>query len=446
MAVTAATEPLTPALNWRTRILRSRITENIAALFGTQMAAYIFPLATVPYLARVLGPLHWGMVAFAQALGLYLSMVVDFGFQLSATRRIARVRDEHDQVADVVAGVLGAKGILAVFCLLAVLVMQNVSKVFQQESLILWAGAISGVGQGFSMLWYYQGLERMKHPASADVVGKAVACVGIFLLVHKPQDAWKVLTLQCVCFWGVAAFQTGLTYRQVRFRWPTLALTWQSMRDSAAMFLFRSSVSLYTTANALILGAISTPLAVGFYSGAERLVKGLSGLTYPVSQSLYPRISRLVVTDAKRAIWLTRVSLGVMTLGGTLLCAGSCLAAPLIVRILLGRGYEEAIPVLRILSLLLPATAVSTVLGIQWMLPLGMDGLYNTIVISAGLLNVGLAVMWASQFQQIGMAWAVVVTEGLVMVAVFAVLSHRKLNPFSNSPSLPVQIAERFAR
>ncbi len=430
--------------SWRRRILSSRITENIAALFGTQMAAYIFPLATVPYLARVLGPLHWGMVAFAQALGLYLSMIVDFGFQLSATRRIARVREHDEQVVDIVAGVLGAKGILSVVCIVGVVLLQRFSPAFQQESSILWAGALSGIGQGFSMLWFYQGLERLKHPASADVVGKAIVCFGIFLCVHKPADAWRVLALQCICFWGVAIFQMALTYHQVRFRWPNAGLTWQSMRDSAAMFLFRSSVSLYTTANALILGAISTPLAVGFYSGAERLVKGLASLMSPVSQSLYPRISRLVVTDTRRAIWLTRVSLAIMTLAGALLCVISFFAAPLIVRLLLGRGYEAAIPVLRILALLLPTIAASTVLGIQWMLPLGMDGLYNAIVISAGLLNVALAVLWASRFQQIGMAWAVVVTECLVTLAVVIVLACQKMSPLSNSASLPLQIAERL--
>ncbi len=432
------------APSWRSRILKSRIAENIAALFGTQIAAYIFPLATVPYLARVLGPLHWGMVAFAQALGLYLSMVVDFGFQLSASRRIARVREHDDQVVDIVAGVLGAKGLLAVACILGVVLLQTFNHTFQQDSTILWAGALSGIGQGFSMLWFFQGLERMKHPASADVVGKGVVCLGIFLCVHKPEDAWKVLAIQCICFWGVAVFQMGMTYREIRFRWPTAALTGQSMRDSAAMFLFRSSVSLYTTANALILGALSTPLAVGFYSGAERLIKGLASLTTPVSQSLYPRISRLVVTDAKQAIWLTRLSLGLMTLGATLLCICSMAGAPLIVRVLLGRGYEKSIPVLRILSLLLPTTAASTVLGIQWMLPLGMEGIYNTIVISAGLLNVALAVLWASHFQQIGMAWAVVVTEFLVTFAVIGLLMQRRMNPLSNSPTVPARIAERL--
>lgn len=430
---------------WRKRFWKSRIAENIAALFGAQLAAYVFPLATIPYLARILGPFHWGLVAFAQALGLYLSMIVDFGFQLSASRRIARIRDDNEQVAEVVASVLAAKGILAVVCIGVVILLQSFSRSFQQESLILWGGALSGIAQGFSMLWFYQGLEKMKSPAAADVAGKALACVGIFLFVRHPGDGWIVVALQFVCFSGVAAFQIANTYRHVQFRVPTWTSTWCAICDSAAMFLFRASVSLYTTANALILGAISTPIAVGFYSGAERLVKALSTLITPVSQSLYPRISRLVVTDAQKAVWLTRISLGIMTLGGSLLGVAAAAGAPLIIRILLGPGYEEAIPVLRVLALLLPAIAASTVLGIQWMLPLGMDGAYNAIVISAGIVNVVLAVCWASRWQQIGMAWAVVVTEYLVTVAIWVVLAQRRMTPLSNTSGLPSRLQKAFA-
>src|SRR5271156_4756136 len=101
---------------WFGRGRSSTVTHNALAMLGSQIATYAFPLATIPYLARVLGPVHWGLVAFAQALGLYLSMVVEFGFNLSATRRIARSQDDKEQVEKIVAGVMGAKIFLAIVC------------------------------------------------------------------------------------------------------------------------------------------------------------------------------------------------------------------------------------------------------------------------------------------------------------------------------------------
>jgi PST family polysaccharide transporter len=294
------------------------------------------------------------------------------------------------------------------------------------------------------MLWYYQGMERMKLPAALDMLGKAVAAVGIFLFVHNRQDAWKVLGLQCICYWGVTVILLVLTYRKIRFYWPTLQEVRCALRDSAAMFLFRSSVSLYTTANALILGAVSTPLAVGFYSGAERLVKALVNLLNPLTQSLYPRLSRLLATDRAGAVSLARVSLMVTTSAGMGMCLVTFVAAPLITRVVLGPAYGAAVPVMRVLSLLLPAIAVSTVLGIQWMLPLGMEAVYNKIIIVAGFLNLTLALCWASRWQQMGMACAVVVSEYLVTIAVCIVLVRRKISPFTEPSALHFKLQEQL--
>jgi polysaccharide transporter, PST family len=426
------------------RVRKSAVTQNAVAMLGTQVATYAFPLATIPYLARVLGPVHWGLVAFAQALGLYLSMFVEFGFNLSATRRIARNRDDMRQIEQIVAGVMGAKVFLAILCFAILLIVQRCVSSFQHYGIILWAGALSGIGQGFSMLWFYQGLERMKTPAVMDMLGKGVAAAGIFLLVHRQQDAWKVLGLQCLCNWGATVILLVMTYRDVRACWPTILTARRALRDSAAMFLFRSSVSLYTTANALILGAVSTPIAVGFYSGAERLVKALLNLLSPLSQSLYPRLNRLLATDRIGAVSLARLSLIVMTVSGFFLCLLVLIAAPLITRIVLGPGYGAAVPVMRVLSLLLPAIAVSTVLGIQWMLPLGMEALYNKIIISAGFLNLALALAWASHWQQMGMAYSVVVSEYLVTIAVCVVLVRRKISPFTESRALHFRLQEQL--
>jgi polysaccharide transporter, PST family len=417
------------------QIRRSRITHNIIALYGTQIAAYFFPLITVPYLARVLGPFHWGMVAFSQALGVYLSIIVEFGFQLSASRQIAQKCNDRERMADVVAGVMGAKALLAVLCLAVIPIMQHFMLSFQGYELILWAGSIAGIGQGFTMIWFYQGIERLKTPAALDILAKACAAAGVYMFVHNPSDAWKVLALQCICYCGVSAILLIMVYTIVPFRVPTAKTAAEAIRDSTQMFLFRGSVSLYTTANTIILGAVATPIAVGFYSGVERPIKAMQNLLSPISQSLYPRLNSLISSDRKKAIVLVRISLAIMALGATLLCIAVLIFSPTIVRIILGPGYEAAVPVMRILSFLLPAIAVSSVLGIQWMLPLGMDKLFNKIILSAGLLNLVLGFWWASLWQHVGMACAVVVVEVTVTISMWVLLARHRLNPFTRASS-----------
>jgi polysaccharide transporter, PST family len=108
--------------------------------------------------------------------------------------------------------------------------------------------------------------------------------------------------------------------------------------------------------------------------------------------------------------------------------------APLLVRIILGKDFAEAVPVLRILSLLLPIIGLNFALGIQWMLPLGLDRAFNIITLLAGLINVGLATALASNYKDLGMAWAVVCAEIFVAVSLYVVLRSRKLDPLSYRP------------
>uniref|UniRef100_UPI00124E4C95 oligosaccharide flippase family protein n=1 Tax=Acinetobacter sp. TUM15064 TaxID=2609134 RepID=UPI00124E4C95 len=67
----------------------SLVRKNIFVLFLIQGTNYIFPLLTIPYLSRIFGPTGIGALALAQATILYLTLVVDFGFNLTVTRRIS---------------------------------------------------------------------------------------------------------------------------------------------------------------------------------------------------------------------------------------------------------------------------------------------------------------------------------------------------------------------
>src|SRR5271169_1009874 len=90
------------ATQWKS-LRGSPLLNNIASLYSMQLAGYLAPLVTLPYLARVLTPRHWGLVAFSQSFGLYAALVVEFGFMLSATREVARHREDHIKLGEIFA-------------------------------------------------------------------------------------------------------------------------------------------------------------------------------------------------------------------------------------------------------------------------------------------------------------------------------------------------------
>ncbi|ASS97999.1 MULTISPECIES: oligosaccharide flippase family protein [Geobacillus] len=72
---------------------KKRLFENFLSLATLQGLNYILPLLTLPYLVRVLGPDNYGLVAFAQSFIQFFIILVDYGFNLSATNQIAIYRD-----------------------------------------------------------------------------------------------------------------------------------------------------------------------------------------------------------------------------------------------------------------------------------------------------------------------------------------------------------------
>jgi len=98
--------------HWAWKGLATSVGRNALSLYALQFGNYAVPLATVPYLVRVLGPEKFGIVAFGQGLMAYFSLVVNYGFDWSATRKIAVHRDDRDGVNRIVSSIWAAKTLL----------------------------------------------------------------------------------------------------------------------------------------------------------------------------------------------------------------------------------------------------------------------------------------------------------------------------------------------
>jgi PST family polysaccharide transporter len=127
----------------------------------------------------------------------------------------------------------------------------------------------------------------------------------------------------------------------------------------------------------------------------------------------------LAANDREKASDLVRKGLLWFGIVGLVTCGALIIAAPWVIRLLLGPAYLPAIGVMRVASLIVPFVAVNSVLGTQWMLPFGMDREFNRIVVCAGILNVLLAVILSPRFGPLGTAWSVVAAQGFVSTSMY---------------------------
>lgn len=395
-------------------LFREGLLQNMLALWGVQFFRKTLPLLILPYLTRVLGPSGFGLVAFFQGFAACLVMLTEFGFTLSATREVARCRESRERRADLLAGVLGAQVLLAATGLVIALIVRNWIPALRDHPMLLFAGLLFAIAEGFNPSWYFLGMERMGVVAAMEITCKSIATVSIFFLVTSPDDAWRVLALQAIAPLLALAAALVLAYRSIPFRMPTVALVRNALRTGWAMFLFRSAESLYTMANAFLLGLFAKPEVVGYFAGAEKISRAFFGILNPVRETLYPRLSSLAQRSPAEAGRLARIGMAFTFAGGLTIGLMVYWMAPFMIHVLMGKEFVPAVQVLRLLAVLPPVLSITHALGLQWLLPLGRERTVNRIMMCAGVLNVTLALLLCPRYAHMGMAWAVVISEVFV--------------------------------
>ena len=76
--------------------IRHPLVANSFYLYMAYFADYLLALIILPFIARVLGPEELGYVGLVQTFGLFILLIMEFGFPLMATREIAK--NKNDQV------------------------------------------------------------------------------------------------------------------------------------------------------------------------------------------------------------------------------------------------------------------------------------------------------------------------------------------------------------
>lgn len=415
--------------------LNTSVGRNILSLYALQIANYILPLFTIPYLVRVLGPEKYGAVAFGQSFIAYFVLIINYGFNWSATRKISVQRDDREAVSKTAINVWTAKALLCGISFLVLLGLVQAIPRFRDASTLLFVLYGTAAGNVLFPTWLFQGLERMVPISVINLVVRSLATIGVFVFIHQPSDYMIYAGLLSFQWLGAGLLAVIVAYRNLSlcFALPTWKGVWHVLVEGWVLFLSMGMVSLYTIGNTFILGILTNNTVVGYYSAAEKLVKAVSGLLGPISQAVYPRVSRLASTSKAQALIWGRGLLLVMGGLGLSLSVLLWIGAPSIILIFLGSQYESSVPVIRILALLPFLIAFSNVLGIQILFPFHHEKAVLKMVFVAGIINLFLAVLFAPRWHASGMALAVVMSELFVSAAYMAYSWVHKLNPLRSS-------------
>lgn len=381
----------------------------------------LLPLFVMPYLMIKLGASGYGYVGFSLSVIQYLVLVVDFGFNLSATKRIAQVKDDDKEKNRIFWNVVAAKSLLLLISSLVLGLLLLVVPTFQLYSKAILATWPMVIGNTFTFMWFFQGIGKVRMFSVMNTLSKVLVLPLIFLFIKQTDDFVLAAFLQALVFVSTAVISNAYIYQKHLVRWiaPSRKGIRKELNESFPLFLSTASTSVYTQLVVIILGFYCTTEEMGRYTSADRIMRALCFLLYvPLNQVFFPKISSLAIRCKEQALMLFRqvriIVVSVMLVAGLSLFFGG----PLLPYVL-GQDYSGIQDYLYIMAIAPIAIGIGGVYGQMGLVALGnketSKAFRNVYVIAAACSIVMMCVL-TPWLKGLGASIVVTLTEVLVMV------------------------------
>lgn len=394
-----------------------RFLKNTAMLYILRFSTYLFSFITVPYQTRVLGPVNFAKIGVAGALMVYFYLVIDFGFLLSGTEKVANHASDREEVSAIYTEITLAKLLLSL--LSAVMLMAFLAFVpgYRKDVLFYFLFLIFTALDTMLPDFVYRGLEDMTPITLRSVTVRALFTVLVFVFVRKPGDYILIPLIQCAG--SLIAFLWAAIDLKKRHGIRFVRVTKQGVIGefslSKGFFLSRIASTIYSSFNTLFLNQLPQgKTAVADYTLSYKLLSmGQSALS-PISDSLY-----IYMLQHKDFRMIKKILLTFMPII-TAFCVGVMIFAEPFCAILFGAEYRSAGAILRAMMPSAILTLPDYLFGFPSLSPLGKAKHANiSIYISCSVHVINLVV-----FSALGMLNAVTLAA-LSSFAIFVEFCYR---------------------
>ncbi len=370
--------------NKMTNSTRNKLIENSISIALTQIFTYVIPLITLPYLSRILDVKKFGLVFWAQACIVYFIIIIDYGFNWSATREIAVNKDNQNKISEIFNSVMGVKFILIGLCFIILNFMIILIPNCQNEFLLFYLTFFMVIGHALYPIWYFQGIEHMKYVTFLKIVSQIIFIILIFLFIKSPNDYIYVALFNSLGFIiaGILSIAIAIKRFNLKLQIPKLSNIKSQFKYSFGYFSANISNTAYTNTNAFILGLIATPMFVGYYVAAEKIFRAVDLLSWPLISAFYPYMAKTKnVKLYKKVFYLTYLTFIIIVLF-------IFIFAKTIVIIFYGNEMIEAYKILRIFCITMLFTQISGFMGYPFLGALGYSNIVNNSVPIAAFIQI----------------------------------------------------------
>jgi O-antigen/teichoic acid export membrane protein len=334
------------------------VFRNFLTLSVGEVIARAMHVLAVILLARALKPEAFGIFELALAVTSYALLVVQQGFDVIATREVAR--DPRRE----------SRWLGAIVRLRLVLALAVTAGVVALASIIGWKRPLSGLlvlftasyfANALTLRWRFLALEQPRPPAAASVLSQIVFLSTVVFFVRAPEDAWRA-----VIGWVAGELVAALILWSARRPEPKMhneplvprkVLLLESLPITVSLLLGQIMYNF----DVLALASMGKVAEIGLYLAAYRCATGFAPLLGQLQASIFPQFARDHADPAElsKSSWKLAIWAG---LAGFAIAAVLTVEATVLMDLLFGREYRAAVPFLRILVWILPVQFARAIL------------------------------------------------------------------------------------
>lgn len=398
--------------NIKKRILSSKDGKTLFANLGylslLQIAGYIFPLITIPYLAKVIGVEGFGKIAFASSIIIWFQTISDWGFNYTATRDVAKNRHDIERVSDIFSSVFWSRCLLMIVSFIILIFLTVIIPKFREDASVIFATFLMIPGYIMFPEWFFQAMERMKYITILSILSKALFTVAVFIFVKEKADyVLQPLFVSCgYILSGILAFYYIRRIWGIKLKKISAEIIFSTIRRSFDVFLNNIMPNLYNSFSTMLLGFVGGPLSNGLYDAGCKFVNIAQQFMQVLSRTFFPFLSRKI---EKHHIYVM-INVFLAAVGSVMLY----LFSPLLIGIFFTTEFAPAIKIMRIMSISLFFLMLSDVYGTNYMIIKGKEGKLRNITLVCSLIGFCISYPLIYFFDYVGAALTVTVTRGLL--------------------------------
>lgn len=318
---------------------------NTLSQYFMTFAQYLFPFITFPYLTRVLEPNTYGIVIYLTSTVMYFQILIDFGFNLSATAETSINRNNSIIIGEILYKTIVAKILLGILSIFVFTLMILFIKILRENFIVSYLYLFSVLISIFLPDFIFRGLEVMQIITKRYIFTKGITTILVFVLVKSSSDLY-IIPLLSILGTLISILLTNMELRrmQIKMYKTRFSEVINSIKASSNYFLSTFATTAFGATNAFVMGIVNMPNEqIAYWGISYNLINAAQSLYSPIVNSLYPRM--VLKKDFKLAKNILKIFMPAILITVVIVYIFS----PTIIQIFSGPGYEDSIDVLRFL-------------------------------------------------------------------------------------------------